>query len=287
MPFILSNKKNSGQLKFNRSDTYTNESIVFNKRFTGQYIISKELVGTQNLTVGATITKDMNLPTSLLSVPSQILTKYIYPGTSIPPTTGLQRWSDWNGDIFDGWGHFYLYDPELDQYYIPVLSPVNQSDGVIQTQTYSAFNGRTFTIKHGYPAQGIFRFIISVDDDKEFSFGAYGDMGSDSGTINTNLTSSFLLNNESYNLYYNRNSQGTISAEVFYSYIVPYETQKNKNTITYTKQNSGPGINNGALEVFSFYTVNVKGGITIYFSKSIDVKDWVINDLKVENFWYL
>ena len=136
------------------------------------YLISNNYTSSLGFTVGATIAKDMNATSSLVSVPPAILGDYIYPGPTIPPTSSLQRWSDWQGDIFDGWGFFYLYDISSSQYYIPLLNPVNQSDGIISTQTYTAFGNRTFTIKHGYPVQGVFKFDISVNDDKEFVFGA-------------------------------------------------------------------------------------------------------------------
>lgn len=244
------------------------------------YLLSNNYTASLGFTVGAAITKDMNLTSSLLSVPSQILGDYIYPGPTVPPTSSLQRWADWQGDIFDGWGFFYLYDVSSSQYYVPLLSPVNQLDGAIVTQSYSAFGNRTFTIKHGYPVQGIFKFDISVNDDKEFVFGAYGDMGSDSGTQNTNISSSYTKDSESFTLYYNRNLQTGTSTEIFYSYIIPYEVDKNKSVITYTKNNGGPGLNSGNLEVYSFYSKNVKNGLLVYFSKTNDVKDWIINDLK-------
>ena len=247
------------------------------------YITSNWYTASLGFTIGASITKDMNLSSSLQVIPSQIVGDYIYPGTSTPPTSGLQRWSDWNGDIFDNWGYFYLYDVDSNSYYVPLLHPVNTSDGVINTQTYSAFGGRSFTIKHGYPVQGIFKFDISVTDDKEFVFGGYGDMGSDLSTVNTNLSSSFSLNGNSYNLYYNRNVQQGIAAEQFYTYVIPYEPEKNTNVITYNKQNSGPGVQSGALEVYSFYTKNVKKGVTVYFSKTNDVRNWVVNDLKLSS----
>ncbi len=248
------------------------------------YILSNGYTASLGFTIGASISKTtsdgMNATSSLVSVPPTTLGDYIYPGTSTPPTSGLQRWSDWGGDIFDQWGHFYLYDVETNAYYIPLIHPINQADGVISTQTYSAFGGRTFTIKHGYPVQGIFKFDISVNDDKEFVFGVYGDMGSDNFTQNTNLSSSFTLSGNSYNLYYNRNSDLGVT-ERLYSYIIPYEQDKNKNISTYTKQNSGPGANSGNLEIFSFYTKNLKRGVNIYFSKTNDVRNWVINDLKL------
>lgn len=247
------------------------------------YLVSNNYTSSFGFTIGASILKDMNLSSSLVSVPTQILGDYIYPGPTIPPTSSLQRWSDWQNDIFDGWGFFYLYDVSSSQYYIPIMNPVNQSDGVIVTQSYSAFGNRTFTIKHGYPVQGVFKFDISVNDDKEFVFGAYGDMGSDSATVNTNLSSSYSIGGENFNLYYNRNLQSGVASEVFYTYVIPYETDKNKSVITFTKNNAGPGVNNGALEVYSFYSKIVKRGLLVYFSKTNDVRNWVVNDLKLSS----
>lgn len=236
-------------------------------------IKSKNNLTAGGLTVGATISKDMASATR----PSN--SYIIYPGTSAPPLVTAQRWADWNGDIFDNWGWFYLYDPATNAYYSPILSPVNASDGVITTQNFTAF-GRTFTIKHGYPVQGIFKFDISVADSLPFFFGAYGDMGSDSSTTNTNLTQAYTLGGNNYTLYYNRNVQTGSATEILFSYVVPYETSMNT-AITYNKLSSGPGIHGGSQEVLSIYTKSVKYGVTVYFAKQNDVKNWVINDLQV------
>jgi hypothetical protein len=238
---------------------------------TVNIITSKNNTSAGGLTVGGSITKDMT------SITRPANTRIIYPGTTAPPLVTSQYWPDWANDIFDGWGYFYLYDPATNAYYSPILSPVNTADGVITTQTFTAFS-RTFTIKHGYPVQGIFKFDISVADGDTFQFGAYGDMGSDGGTVNTNLTQAYTLGGNNYTLYYNRNIQ--VSPEVFFSYVIPYETDKN-NTITYTKLSSGPGVHSGPLEVLSLYTVAVKYGVTVYFAKTNDVKTWVINDLQI------
>lgn len=240
---------------------------------TAYLIKSKNNTTAGGLTVGAAIAKDMASATR----PSSAV--IAYPGTSAPPLVTAQRWADWNDDIFDNWGWFYLYDPATNAYYSPILSPVNAADGTITTQTFSAF-GRTFTIKHGYPVQGIFKFDISVADSLPFYFGGYGDMGSDSGTVNTNLTQSYTLGGNTYTLYYNRNVQTGSALELLYSYVIPYETSLN-NTITYNKLSSGPGTHSGLLEVFSIYTKSVKYGVTVYFAKTNDVKNWIINDLQV------
>ena len=253
------------------SRMYYNGEIVWPPQ-AGLRITSKNNTTAGGFTIGASLTKDMT------SIIRPINSRIIYPGTTAPPQVTSQYWQDWAGDIFDGWGYFYLYNLGTDTYFSPILSPVNQPDGTITTQAFTAF-GRSFTIKHGYPVQGIFKFDISVADDLPFRFGAYGDMGSDTGTVNTNLTQAYTLSGDSYTLYYNRNAQGS-TAEVFYSYVVPYETDLN-NTITYTKLSSGPGIHGGSLEVLSIYTASVKYGVTVYFAKANDVKNWVINDLQV------
>lgn len=235
-------------------------------------IKSKNNTTAGGLTVGAAAGKDMGSATRTASP------YIIYPGTTAPPLVTAQRWADWTGDIFDNWGWFYLYDPATNAYYSPILSPVNAADGTITTQNFTAF-GRTFTIKHGYPVQGIFKFDISVADSLPFFFGAYGDMGSDTQTTNTNLTQSYTLGGSTYTLYYNRNQQTGSATELFYSYVIPYETSLN-NTITYNKLSSGPGIQGGTQEVLSIYTKSVKYGVTVYFAKTNDVKNWVINDLQ-------
>lgn len=251
------------------SKIYYNNVIIW--PFGSIRINSKNNLTAGGNTIGASVTKDM----ATAIRPSS--TRIIYPGTSAPPLVNSQRWNDWGEDIFDGWGYFYLYDPSTDAYFSPILSPVNTADGIITTQNFTAFS-RSFTIKHGYPVQGIFKFDISVADNLSFVFGAYGDMGSDSGTINTDLTQAYTLGSNSYTLYYNRNRQGTTS-EVFYSYVVPYAPELN-NTVTYLRQSSGPGIHGGSLEVLSIYTKPMTHGVTVYFAKANDVRNWVINDLQ-------
>ena len=256
------------------SRMYYNGSIVWPDQT--YYIKSKNNITAGGFTVGIAITKD------LASATRPANTHIIYPGPTAPPLVTAQRWADWTGDIFDNWGWFYLYDPATSAYYSPILSPTNAADGTITTQTFSAF-GRTFTIKHGHPVQGIFKFDISVADSLPFFFGAYGDMGSDGQTTNTNLTQAYTLDGANYTLYYNKNMQTGSTSEIFYSYVVPYETDLNT-SITYNQLSSGPGTHSGAQEVLSIYTKSVKYGVTVYFAKTNDVKNWVINDLQAVAF---
>lgn len=185
------------------------------------------------------------------------------------------RWSDWGNDVFDGWGWFYLFNPLTNQYYFPLISPQNQPDEVISTQTFSAF-GKTFTIKHGYPAQGIFKFDISVNDPNfQFIFGAFGELGSDGSGTSTNPTYNYTKGSNNFTLFYNKNQEDGDPEEILYSYFVPYSINQN-NTQTYQEF-----LDLDRDSFFSIYSVPVTKGITIYFAKSQDVKEWVVHDLSI------
>jgi len=182
-------------------------------------------------------------------------------------------WRDWGDDIFDGWGYFYLYDVESGKYYFPLISPQNQEDGVFATQTCNAF-GRVFTIKHGWCVQGIFKFDISVNDNKPFRFGAYGNMGSDSRTDFEYLTSPYSLGPSNFTLYYFKNRDVRDELEVFYAYFIPKNASQN-NAVTYSHNNDNDDM--------SLKSNEITQGLLVYFSKTNDVKDWVVHDLAINN----
>jgi hypothetical protein len=98
-------------------------------------------------------------------------------------------------------------------------------------------------------------------------------MGSDGSTINTNLIQSYTINNESFTLFYNFNIQNGKPSEAFYSYFIPYQKEIN-NTKTYSDFLIGS-------DNLYLYSVSVKEGLTVYFSKENDVKNWIINDLEI------
>lgn len=180
-------------------------------------------------------------------------------------------WDDLGNDIFDDWGFFYIYDVASQKYYFPILTPINQVDGLITAQTFEAF-GRTFTIKHGWQARGIFKLDITMDDDLEFRFGAYGNMGSDGDQNSNALTAAYTVNGASKTLYYNRDAEENNDTEILYSYFVPKTDAENV-----TK----PYVLNYDSDDMSMYTNPLTSGVTIYYSKTIDVKDWVINQIKL------
>lgn len=260
-------------LRISKSEQFSGQSLVVrdNVVVSNLYLRSNGYTSSFGFPTGSVITKDMTINSTGYTWGSGF-----FPSGSISPTRTGSAWPDWGDDIFDvGWGYFYFYDPTLSQYYFFTLNTVNQADGVIVSQSNS-FGARTFTIKHGYPVRGIYRFDISVNDSDPFIFGGYGNMGSDTGTRNSNKSASFTIDNESFTLYYNHNSQSGVPLESFYSYFVPYEKDKNKNVRTYTAGISGA-------DWLSIYSVSASYGINVYFSKRNDVKDWVINDLKLSS----
>ncbi len=224
--------------------------------------------GDSTIVTGELIDKDM-YSTTCASLSSD------YAPNNIEITSGSSTafaWDDWANDIFDDWGYFYLFDPSLNQYHFILLQNNNLPDGVLTTQQFTAFGSRVFTVVHGYPIKGIFKFEISVNDSQPFIFGAYGDMGSDSDTENTNLDTSYSLIESSYTLYYNRNVEAGDAIERFFSYFIPFETSVN-NTKTYSDYING--------DELSLYSVPVNKGITVYFSKTNDVNAWIISDLQI------
>lgn len=182
-------------------------------------------------------------------------------------------WRDWGNDIFDDWGFFYLYDIITGKYYFPLFSPRNQADGELFTETFNVF-GRVFTITQGYPVQGIFKIDISVDDNSPFIFGAYGNMGSDGNHINTDLTYPYTKGSTSLTLFYVKQEENGDDTEILYSYFIPKLVSENESP-TYNLYQQSDNDNN------SLMSATVTTGVIIYFSKTNDVKEWIVNDLEV------
>jgi hypothetical protein len=236
-------------------------------RMTGPTAFSGDLY-----VYGETVDKDMT--TGLCP---ELLSEYAPNGVAIiSEQSSASYWDDWGNDIFDDFGYFYIFDPNSNSYAFPELTPINQTDGVVYTQSYSAFE-RNFTITHGYIAQGVFRIEIICTSDSSFTFrfGAYGDMGSDDSTENTNRTQEYTLDNTGYTLYYNRNVEIDDEIERFFTYVVPHQTELN-NTKTYSEF-----LNND--DELSIYTSEVQHGVTVYFAKTNDIKEFVINDLQISD----
>jgi hypothetical protein len=216
--------------------------------------------------VGAPIEKDMEVGES-----DSLDSEYAPYGVAIPEGETSCFWDDWGDDIFDDWGFFYIFDVATQEYFFPIFSPRNLEDGILITQEFSAF-GRIYTITSGYPVQGIFKFDIQCNDNSQFIFGAYGNMGSDDNTINTNLTQPYTLNGQNRTLFYNRNIEEDDEIERFFSYFIPYQDELN-NTKTYSDFLAND-------DELSLYSVPVRQGLRVYFSKQNDVYEWVLRDLR-------
>lgn len=182
-------------------------------------------------------------------------------------------WGDLGDDIFDNWGFFYIYNPNNGQYYFPLLNPQNLDDGVLTTQTFAAF-GRTFTIIHGWTVQGVFKIDVTVADNLPFRFGAYGTMGSNNNTNYEFLNTSYTIGGSSRTLYYHHNWDiRNLPFEELFSYFIP----KNNNENTTQPFNAYYDSN----DKMSMVTNELTTGVTLYFSKSFDVYNTVINDLQI------
>lgn len=241
---------------------YLGDTIVWGL----SYIRSKENDTSGGYTVGTLVNKET------ATTNKTTFAAYLPGNTDF--TANRKYWRDWGDDIFDAWGFFYLYDPEYNNYLAVNLPNMEEADGTISQDDF-VFNGRTFTINYGYPVQGIFKIDIVVDDrSKPFQFGMDGNLGSDGTTINSVLAQNYTLNDQDFKLHYNYNYQGANPSEKFYTYFVPYEPSKNKDTRSYTRYLY-------STDNLAMYSVPVNKGLTVYIAKQADVKDWVINDLQL------
>lgn len=186
-------------------------------------------------------------------------------------------WNDLGNDVFDSWGYFFIYDVSAGKYYFPLLSPMNQADGVMTTQNFApGFGELSFTITHGWREKGIFEMDIScTDSNLEFRFGAYGNFGSDGDENDYSMTASY---GTGKTLYYHHHAELGDSSEILYSYFSPYREEDNVPTIfasLYDPENTDDN---------SLITKPIKEGIKIYFSKQNDVKEWIITDITTGEF---
>lgn len=267
---ILKDSDNSSQL-YQEGESLECYTQQLNIRNNQRYIRSKGLTGTQGLGVGVSATKDMEVGES---------EETLY-AAQAPNNIGVEEgsvvctfWNDWGHDVYDDWGHFYIFNVSTNQYYFPQLVHLNLPDGDLRTEVMDAF-GKVFTIIHGWCAQGIYKFDVSCDDSSfQFIFGAYGDMGSDDETINDNYT--YTLGDTTFTLYYNRNIEEGDLNERLYSYFIPYELELNRSK-TYVDSVV-------STDELSLYSVPVRKGITVYFAKGNDVREWVINDLQLKSY---
>ena len=250
---------------------------------TSTYIYSKDNVTDGGFTIGNEVRKDMynidytdeydpnSYPEFFPDMAPFIGENIVVGDKDEEDRLIASSWDDLGDDVFDDWGSFYLYDVNSGKYYFPLISPQNDDDGLFFTQTFNAF-GRTFTIKHGWAVQGIFKFDISVADGLPFRFGAYGNMGSDGEEFLENLTQNYSIGGQNQTLYYHHHEEDGDETERLFSYWIPKKVSEN-NAQTYNVYYDEDDM--------SMMSKNVTTGLIVYFAKSNDVKDWVINDLGI------
>lgn len=243
------------------SKAYYDNEIVWGKN----YLTSKNNNTVDGYTVGGVIDKSndtANWETQGAYLPS------------VGDFRAVRRyWNSWGDDIFNAWGFPYVYDPAANNYRALSLNSLSSADGTFNNEAFT-FNSRSFNVDYGYPVQGIFKIDISTLDTLPFQLGFDGNLGSNGTTINNLLQHNYTLGGESLTLHYNYNYQGANPSEKFYTYVVPYEINRNKSTRSYIRHLYN-------VDYLSIYSVPLSAGVTVYLSKQADVKDWIINDLQV------
>ena len=241
-------------------------------------LVSKGLTGSQGYTMNTIVPNKDMYQTSGRAIPSG----YNPSSGSLTPSGNRYYWNDWNGDWFDGWGDFYIYNPSTTSASYISFANINGSDGTVYTETQT-HHSKTFIIKHGWVAQGIFKLDVECSDISfQFSIGAYGNMGSDGSTQNTDIQYAASWGPLSYNY----NSQSGTN-EWFYSHCIP-KVKTFNDGITLSSGNftskfrtSISGSDNLAL-----WTDTLRVGATFYFVKGSNsssgaMYEWVANDIVI------
>jgi len=261
-------------------------NIIRHLRVTERGEVDNYLYVKRGITVGGVVRKDMDSENYTQEFDPFSLQNTLFPGMADFVDANILQggkesgdrlnasyWSDLGNDVFDDWGYFFLYDVQAGKYFFPILSPINQADGVMTTQSFNTgFGELNFTITHGWRAKGIFMMNISCSDENfAFRFGAYGNLGSDGDEDDYDMTAKYGVTGKT--LYYHHHAEQGDDQEILYSYFVPYNDVDNAvkpYASLYSPENTDDN---------SLITKSVTNGIKVYFSKENDVKDWVITDL--------
>jgi hypothetical protein len=266
-------------------------NVIRHLRVTDRGEVDNYLLVKKGLIVGGDVYKDMssenytdefdpsNLQDILFPGMADFIEENILQGDKAEEDRFIASyWNDLGNDVFDDWGYFFIYDVSQGKYYFPILSPINQADGVLTTQTFgTGFGELSFTITHGWREKGIFMMDVSCSNPEfEFRFGCYGNFGSDGDEDDYDMTTTYGPDNKT--LYYHHHAEQDDDQEILYSYFVPYNDADNAvkpYESLYDPENTSDN---------SLITKVMTSGIKIYFAKQNDVKDWVIGDLLETDF---
>lgn len=118
-------------------------NIIRHLRVTEKGEVDNYLLVKKGFTVGGTVLKDMDTDNYTQEFNPNTLQEVLFPGMANFIEANIlqgdkdsgQRliasyWNDLGNDVFDHWGYFFLYDVDQGKYYFPILSPINQADGV-------------------------------------------------------------------------------------------------------------------------------------------------------------
>src|SRR6056300_1419495 len=149
---------------------------------------------------------------------------------TLTPTGSRFYWSDLGQDIFDEWGRWYIYNPADQTASHIQFGTLNGPTGTVFTEIQYHV-GKTFTIKHGWVARGIFKLDVECEDPTfSFSIGMYGNMGSDSTTENLDKMEQAPWGTLHYN--FNRTNSGSaINTDPFYTYLIPKQRSFNDDIV--------------------------------------------------------
>lgn len=249
-----------------------------------EFLYSKNNITTGGFQVGNPVTKDMENELYTERINPYTYQSIFFPGMadfidgnivqgdkSAGDRLIASYWMDLGNDVFDDWGYFYIYDVESGKYYFPLINPQNEADGIVTTQVFNVF-GRTFTITNGWCVQGILKFDITVNDTKPFRFGTYGAMGSDGNEFTENLTYNYTIGSTPLTLYYHSDQQSGDPDERLYSYFIPKTVSENNSQTYYVEYMD--------TDKMSMMSNEITNGLIVYFAKTNDVKEWVVNDLE-------
>lgn len=130
--------------------------------------------GTLGLTVGDSATLDLQYVSSF-NVPT-----YGSPSGSGYTLTNSYRWSDWGGDIFDGWGYFHIFDQSSQIGVIPMNTSETLGASFEDYQRWLGPSGKYYQMRKAWLTNGICRMMVTCEDPEwQFRVVMGGNMGSD------------------------------------------------------------------------------------------------------------
>lgn len=228
--------------------------------------------GTLGLTVGDSATLGLQFVSSF-NVPN-----YASPSGSQYTLTNSYRWSDWGGDIFDGWGYFHIFDQSSQIGAIPMNTSETVGASYEDYQRWLGPSGKYYQMRKAWLTNGICRLMVTCEDpDWEFRVVTGGNMGSDgstsgflSSTFNRSVPSGYYgqlpwiqnhtdTSGNTTRLHYFRNYQYNSSTEYFTYFHMPMDRSLLTTNRRFTLNTSG---DNRWL-----YTEALKIGHILWFGK--------------------